>query len=151
VIKINAMTKKTGITHFVSTKITDNDFKRITAYGAQKGISLYETVRELLLYGLSVKEKGSGDVSARLEALKEEIKQELERAVETIPERCSALSEGTRSDVQDRVVVPYLQQILYHSFRADIWNSEYVKKVNTPHLAHELDQIVEGLVKKHSA
>jgi hypothetical protein len=148
---MNAMTKKTSITHFVSTKITEDDFKRITAYGAQKGISLYEAVRELLLYSLSIKEKSSGDVSARLETFKEDIKQELERGIETIRESVSALSESRQSDLKNKVVVPYLQQILYHSFRADIWNSEYTKKVHTSNLAHELDQIVEELVKKHSA
>ncbi len=111
----------------VSTKITDDDFNKLQTYAADRGISLYEATRQLLLYGLRVNEKeSSGDVSM-LEELKAAVK-------------------GTEDGI-----VKYLQQILYHGFRTDMWNIQYAKKVHKNSFAQELDQEVEDLAKKHSA
>ena len=62
-----------------------------------------------------------------------------------------SLPDSNRIEGLENVIVKYLQQILYHSFRADMWNIECTKKVHKGNLSNELDQEVEDLVKRHSA
>ena len=144
------MKRKNIITKIVSTKITQNDFDKIQNYASERGMSQYEATRELLLYGLKVKEKESRDMVSVIENLKEELREDMKITTDTIMKRLDTLADGKRIDDVEGELLRYLQQILYHGFRTDMWNIEYAKKMHKDNFAHALDKKVEDLTRKHS-
>ena len=145
------MKRKNSINKMVSTKITQNDFDRIQDYASQRGLSHYEATRELLLYGLSIKEKENSDIMSVLEHLKEELEESIRTKTDKMIQLLESLPDVKSVESLENVIVQYLQQILYHGFRTDMWNLQYAKKAHQDRLAHELDQEVESLAKEHSA
>ena len=144
------MKRKNIINKIVSTKITQNDFDKIQNYASERGISHYEATREILLYGLKVKEKESRDMVSVIENLKEELREDMKITTDKIMKRLDTIPDGKRIDDVEDGLLRYLQQILYHGFRIDMWNIEYAKKIHKDNFAQALDKKVEDLARKHS-
>lgn len=115
----------------ITFRITHKDKQELEAMADSKNMSTSEVIRDIIHRFLNHEAqqlKGLNDIMKRLDAL----------------------ADGKRIDnVQDELM-RYLQQILYHAFRIDMWNMEYAKKVHEDNFAHGLDKKVEDLAKKHS-
>ncbi len=115
----------------ITFRITHKDKQELEAIAKSKSMSISEVIRDIIHRYLNHEAqqlKGFNDIMKRLDAL----------------------ADGKRIDRVENELLRYLQQILYHAFRADMWNIEYAKKVHEDNLAHTLDKTVEDLAKKHS-
>ena len=115
----------------ITFRITHKDKQELEAIAKSKSMSISEVIRDIIHRYLNHEAqqlKGFNDIMKRLDAL----------------------VDGKRLEHVENELLRYLQQILYHAFRADMWNIEYAKKVHEDSFAHTLDKTVEDLAKKHS-
>ena len=116
----------------ISFRITQEDKRKLEALAESKRISTSVLIRDIIHHYVNYE-------TAQIKQMDEMMK------------RLQSLPDSNRVEGLENVIVKYLQQILYHAFRVDMWNIECTKKVHKGTLAHELDQEVEDLVKRHSA
>ncbi len=115
----------------ITFRITHKDKQKLEAVAESKNMSTSEVIRDIIHRSLNHEAeqlKGLNDIMKRLDAL----------------------ADGKRIDDVEDELLRYLQQILYHGFRTDMWNIEYAKKIHKDNFAHALDKKVEDLAKKQS-
>ena len=115
----------------VTFRIEHKDRQELEALAESKNMSLSELIRDI--------------IQSYLTHEAQQIK-----ALSDIMKRLDSLADGKRIDDVEGELLRYLQQILYHGFRTDMWNIEYAKKIHKDNFAHALDKKVEDLTRKHS-
>ena len=122
--------KKKSKNILVCTRISPDENENLNAYAINKGISLYEAIRELLLYGLHMKEHETQTVSTLFESIDEKL---------TKVEK--------ENDERNEEILKYLKRIYYHSFRGDMSLIEFARRVQDSEFADDLDRTVDDIVK----
>ena len=122
--------KKKSKNILVCTRISPDENENLNAYAINKGISLYEAIRELLLYGLHMKEHETQTVSTLFESIDEKL---------TKVEK--------ENDERNEEILKYLKRIYYHSFRGDMSLIEFARHVQDSEFADDLDRTVDDIVK----
>ena len=122
--------KKKSKNILVCTRISPDENENLNAYAINKGISLYEAIRELLLYGLHMKEHETQTVSILFESIDEKL---------TKVEK--------ENDERNEEILKYLKRIYYHSFRGDMSLIEFARRVQDSEFADDLDRTVDDIVK----
>ena len=115
----------------VTFRIEHKDRQELEALAESKNMSLSELIRDI--------------IQSYLTHEAQQIK-----ALSDIMKRLDSLADGKRIDDVEGELLRYLQQILYHGFRIDMWNIEYAKKIHKDNFAQALDKKVEDLARKHS-
>ena len=115
----------------VTFRIEHKDRQELEALAKSKNMSLSEVIRDIIQSYLN-HEAQQG------------------KALSDIMKRLDTLADKKKIDNVENELMRYLQQILYHAFRVDMWNIEYAKNVHKDNFAHALDKKVEDLAKKHS-
>ena len=115
----------------VTFRITQKDRQDLEALAERKNMSLSEVMRDIIQSYLTHEAQQS-------------------QALSDIMKRLDTLADKKKIDNVENELMRYLQQILYHAFRIDMWNIEYAKNVHKDNFAHALDKKVEDLAKKHS-
>ena len=115
----------------VTFRIEHKDRQELEALAERKNMSLSEVMRDI--------------IQSYLTHEAQQIK-----ALSDIMKRLDSLADGKRIDDVEGELLRYLQQILYHGFRIDMWNIEYAKKIHKDNFAQALDKKVEDLARKHS-
>ena len=115
----------------VTFRIEHKDRQELEALAESKNMSLSELIRDIIQSYLTHEAQQS-------------------KALSDIMKRLDSLADGKRIDDVEGELLRYLQQILYHGFRIDMWNIEYAKKIHKDNFAQALDKKVEDLARKHS-
>jgi hypothetical protein len=115
----------------VTFRIEHKDRQELEALAESKNMSLSEVIRDIIQSYLTHEAQQS-------------------KVLSDIMKRLDTLADKKKIDNVENELMRYLQQILYHAFRVDMWNIEYAKNVHKDNFAHALDKKVEDLAKKHS-
>ena len=115
----------------VTFRIEHKDRQELEALAERKNMSLSEVIRDIIQNYLNHEAQQS-------------------QALSDIMKRLDTLADKKRIDAAENELLRYLQQILYHAFRIDMWNREYARKVHDDKMAHALDTQVEDLARKQS-
>ena len=115
----------------VTFRIEHKDRQELEALAKSKNMSLSEVIRDIIQSYLTHEAQQS-------------------KVLSDIMKRLDTLADKKKIDNVENELMRYLQQILYHAFRIDMWNIEYAKNVHKDNFAHALDKKVEDLAKKHS-
>ena len=116
----------------ISFRTTQEDKRKLEAMAESKRISTSVLIRDIIHHYVNYETP--------------QIKQ-----MDEMMKRLDTIAYAQRIDEVKDELLRYLQQILYHGFRTDMWNIQYAKKVHKDTFAQELDQEVEDLAKKQSA
>ena len=115
----------------VTFRITQKDRQELEALAKSKNMSLSEVIRDIIQNYLNHEAQQSKEIT-------------------DLMKRLDTLADKKRIDTAENELLRYLQQILYHAFRIDMWNREYTRKVHDDKVAHALDTQVEDLARKQS-
>ena len=115
----------------VTFRIEHKDRQELEALAERKNMSLSEVIRDIIQSYLTHEAQQSKELTDMMK-------------------RLDTLADKKRIDAAENELLRYLQQILYHAFRIDMWNREYARKVHDDKVAHALDTKVEDLARKQS-